>query len=314
MQHLFKCQFYFTTLLVAVLFIVGTAISDDHTDISTHEIQQTTQKPTIVILGSPHLANPGMDTFNNKMDDVLSPKRQREIQEVVKRLKAFKPTKIALEVDSKNDPEVNAKYQGYLDGTYKLKRGEGDQIGFRLAKEMEHSRVYCVDYFRDDHMIRKDRDPRLTDRRAFAKAHNQEHLLYTPPVINGKMTEDKDGKIWIESEKYESILDMYIQGNLPEWNNLNHQAYLRQARVGLGDEYPGANWLAYFWYPRNLKIFVNLTRITESTDDRILLIIGSGHVFLVQQFLEDSGDYIIESPLKYLNTDETEKPASEKTD
>ena len=29
MQRLFKCQSYFMTLLVAVLFIVGTATSDD---------------------------------------------------------------------------------------------------------------------------------------------------------------------------------------------------------------------------------------------------------------------------------------------
>ena len=311
MIALMKDTLYLIMLLTGMLFIIGIATSDDQTDVSTEGIKQMTQKTTVMILGSPHLANPGMDTFNDKMDDVLTLKRQREIQEVVKRLKAFKPTKIALEVDSKRDTEVNAKYQGYMNGTYKLKRGEGDQIGFRLAKEMEHSKVYCVDHFRDAHMIRKDRDPRLTDRRAFAKAHNQEHLLYTPPVINGKMTEDEEGKIWIESEKYESILDMYIQHNRPEWNNLNHQAYLRQARVGLDDEYPGANWLAYFWYPRNLKIFVNLTRITESTGDRILLIIGAGHGFLIRQFLEDSGDYILESPLKYLNASDAEKSSSE---
>ena len=304
MEALVKCKFYFLTLLAIVLVIPGTAISNDQTDISIGETKQVSKKTTIMVLGSPHLANPGMDTYNSKMDDMLAPKRQREIQEVVKRLKAFKPTKIALEVDSERDTEVNAKYQGYLDGTYKLKRGEGDQIGFRLAKKMGHSKVYCVDHFRDAHMIRKDREPHLTDAGAFAKQNNQEHLLYTPPFFEGKMTQDEDGKTWIEPEKYESVLDMYIQCNLPEWDTLNHQAYLRQARVGLGDEYPGANWLAYFWYPRNLKIFVNLTRITESNDDRILLIIGAGHGFLIRQFLEDSGDYIVESPLKYLNATE----------
>ena len=107
---------------------------------------------------------------------------------------------------------------------------------------------------------------------------------------------------------------MYIQGNEPQGRRADHQAYLRSARIGLGAQYPGANWVAHSWYARNLKIFVNLTRITESTEDRILLIIGAGHVFLVQQFLEDSGDYIVESPLKYLNADAAEKPTSEETD
>ena len=85
---------------------------------------------------------------------------------------------------------------------------------------------------------------------------------------------------------------------------MSHRAYLHDARIGLGDKYPGADWLAHIWYARNLKIFVNLTRITESDDDRIFLIIGGGHLFLVRQFLEDSGDYIIESPLKYLKTED----------
>ncbi|MYA98728.1 hypothetical protein F4X90_03455 [Candidatus Poribacteria bacterium] len=83
-------------------------------------------------------------------------------------------------------------------------------------------------------------------------------------------------------------------------HKINNIPPLIAAQIGVGDQYVGLDWLLR-WYERNLKIFVNLTRITESADDRILLIIGAGHVFLVQQFLEDSGDYIIESPLKYLD-------------
>ena len=108
---------------------------------------------------------------------------------------------------------------------------------------------------------------------------------------------------------------MYIRDNDPEGIRIDHQQYIRRiARVGLGDQYPGANWLSHYWYDRNLKIYVNLTRITESADDRILLIIGAGHVYLVQQFLEESGDYIIESPLKYLEVDDADQPVSEETD
>ncbi len=105
-------------------------------------------KPTIMILGSEHLANPGADTFNRKMDDVLAPKRQRELEQLTQQLTEFKPTKVALEIDEeRSDADVQEKYQGYLNGTYELTRSEGDQIGFRLAKQMGHSKVYCVDYF-----------------------------------------------------------------------------------------------------------------------------------------------------------------------
>ena len=317
MQRLFKFQFYLTTLLAAMLFIVGTAISADQTDVSTEGIKQMTQKPTIMILGSTHLANPGADVYNTKMDDVLAPKRQGEIEHLVRLLKAYQPTKITFEQDPSQDAEINANYQGYLKGAYELKRSEIDQIGFRLAKQMGHSKVYGVDYW-----PWPDRNPffpdgfdwALVDYRKFAETHNQEHFLLPPPLLDGKITKDKNGTTWIEPEKYEPIIDMYIRFNKPEGRFADHQVYLQIARVGLGDQYPGANWVSHSWYDRNLKIYVNLTRIAESADDRILLIIGAGHVYLVQQFLEESGDYIIESPLKYLKADDAEKPVSEETD
>ena len=272
-----------------------------------------TQKPTVMILGSSHLANPGMDGSNPKMDDVLAPKRQHEIKQLVEQLNAFNPTKIALEVDFSRNAEINAKYQGYLKGTYQLTRGEGNQIGYRLAKQLGHPKVYCVDYFRNyseepDGFFPEDFDWDLVNPDKFAKANNQEHLMEQPPTAEGKVTQDADGTIWIEPEKYEPIIDMYRRLNQPEGIRADHQEYLRIARVGLGDQYPGANWVGRLWYTRNLKIFVNLTRITESADDRILLIIGAAHVFLVQQFLEDSGDYIVESPLQYLEAGAMEAP------
>ncbi len=320
MQRLFKCQFYLIMLFAAVLFMIGAAISDDHTDVSTQEIQQMPQKPTVMILGSTHLANDGLDVYNTKMDDVRAPKRQREIEQLVEQLKEFKPTKIALERDEKtHGAGTQTEYQGYLKGTYELKRNEHDQIGFRLAKQMGHPKLYCVDYRidyrKDDPIIPfDDFDLTLIDYIGFAKTHNQEHLL-PPPPTEGKLTQGEKGVTWIEPEKYVPIIDMYIRGNDSEGIRMDHQQYIRWiARVGLGDQYPGANWVAHSWYARNLKIFVNLTRITESADDRILLIIGAGHVFLVQQFLEDSGDYIVESPLKYLNADTAEKSTSEETD
>ena len=104
-------------------------------------------KPIVMILGSTHLANPGSNAVNIKMDDVLAPKRQREIEQLVTQLKAYQPTKIAFEQDPSQDAEINANYQGYLKGTYELKRGEDHQIGFRLAKQMGHPKVYGVDYW-----------------------------------------------------------------------------------------------------------------------------------------------------------------------
>jgi hypothetical protein len=46
---------------------------------------------------------------------------------------------------------------------------------------------------------------------------------------------------------------------------------------------------------------VNLTRLVGSPDERILLIIGAGHAYLLRQFARESGFFRLESPLDYLD-------------
>ena len=265
------------------------------------KIEDTGDKARVMILGSIFFSNPGGSRFNTRMDDVLAPERQREMEQLVTQLKAFNPTKISVYTDQSFDAELNANYQGYLEGTYELTRNYKEQIGFRLAKQMGHSRLYSIADLPKHRPIRDKIDDHLMDFDAFAEMHNQEHLLPTMSSDGQKIRRGADGTLWVEHEEYEPLVDMYIRINEPEEIITSHRGYLRTARIGLGDQYPGANWVAHWWYAHNLKNFVNLTRITESTDDRILLIVGGDYVYLIQRFLQDSGDYIVESPLQYLN-------------
>jgi hypothetical protein len=270
--------------------------------------EDTGDKARVMILGSIFFSNPRINRFNTRMDDVLAPQRQSEMEQLVTQLKAFNPTKIAVHTDRSFNAELNANYQGYLDGTYELTRRYTEQIGFRLAKQMGHSKLYGVAESQKHRPIRDKIDDHLMNFDAFAEMHNQEHLLPTVSSGGQKIRRGADGTLWVEQEVYEPLIDMYIRMNEPEQAYTDHQEYLRIARIGLEDQYPGANWVVHWWYAHNLKNFVNLTRITESTDDRILLLVGTGHVYLIQQFLEDSGDYIVESPLQYLNANEAETP------
>ena len=131
-----------------------------------------TQKPTIMILGSGHLANHGRDMVNYKMDDVLTSKRQHEIRQLVKRLKRFEPTKIAVEVEPEDDAALQTRYQGYLKGSYQLRHSEVEQIGFRLAEERGHCKVYPVNWNKPAPV-----DLAKVNYVAFAEANNQKHLL-----------------------------------------------------------------------------------------------------------------------------------------
>jgi hypothetical protein len=254
------------------------------------------QKPTIMVLGTYHMANPGRDVVNVKADDVLTPKRQREIEQLVELLKNFKPTKIAVEVASEKEAELQVKYQNYLNGSYQLGQGEGEQIGFRLAKKMGHNKVYPVDWNKMPPV-----DIATIDYESFAETSNQKALL-EGAYSKGR----RDAAKWEETQKTASVIDLLRSGNQDENIREGHKVYFTIAQIGFGDQYIGANWVQC-WYGRNLKIFVNLTRITESPDDRILLVIGSGHLRPLQHFNEESGYYIWESPLKYLNKHEIKR-------
>ena len=257
-------------------------------------------KPTIMILGTYHMANPEADAVNFEADDVLTAKRQRELQQLIEQLARFKPTKIAVEADISLDAEVNAEYQDYLNGVYQPGRSEGDQVSFPLAQKMQHLKIYCVDWF-----SRADEEEPV-DVEAFAKAHNQSGLLEKADAMVQAMAQAPLNTL-AEVQKTGSVIDMLRFLNQEETirglHEINTLPQFTLAQIGDADHYVGLDWLLG-WYERNLKIFVNLTRITESDDDRILLMIGAGHVFLVQQYLEDSGNYIIESPLKYLKTED----------
>src|SRR5215510_11390395 len=106
--------------------------------------EPTAARTEVLVLGTYHMANPGRDIVNLKVDDVLAPKRQAEIAQLVEVLKKFNPTKIAVEAELGSD-RIPRRYSDYVAGKYDLTANEVEQIGFRLAKQLGHKTVFPVD-------------------------------------------------------------------------------------------------------------------------------------------------------------------------
>lgn len=53
------------------------------------------------------------------------------------------------------------------------------------------------------------------------------------------------------------------------------------------------------WSRRNLQIFSNLTRIVDSGEDRVFLLLGQGHIPILRDLAVDYPDFCLESPLPY---------------
>ncbi len=247
-------------------------------------------KPTLVILGTYHMSATRTNIINREVDDITSPERQRQVVKLVEKLKEFKPTKIALECDIEDDAKVHEFYNQYLGGTRQLSKNETNQIGFRLAKELGHKKVYCVDWgiFPED--------PLYWYEKYAAKDAELNNFL---KGVNEDLKKDVDA----ETEKLVrlSVTDQLIFLNQPERAEESHQRYFEIMRIGRGQEYVGANYLSWL-YGRNMKIFNNITRITDSMNDRILVVYGNGHLKLLNQFAKESSFYTVESPLKHLKS------------
>ena len=245
-------------------------------------------KPTLMLLGTYHMGAQGNNTVKLTPDDVTSPERQKQIVELVSQLKRFKPTKIALECDVADEAKVAEKYDQYLAGTYHLSKNETNQIGFRLAKELGHKKVYCVDWGifpKDpDYYYEKysEQDPEFD---SFLKK------LYANLRLRVDAGYKQVSKLSIARQ-----LSYY---NQPAQIERDNQLYFEFMRIGRADKYVGANYVSW-WYGRNMKIFDNIIRITDSAQDRILVVYGSGHLKLLTEFAQQSGFYKLESPLPYL--------------
>ena len=252
--------------------------------------QDAKTKPTLVVLGTYHMGTPGNNVINGKVDDISTPERQKQIVELVEKLKKFKPTKIAVECDVEDDAKTQEIYNKYLSGKYELTKNETNQIGFRLAKDSGHKKVYCVDWgiFPDD--------PLYNYGKYAAKDAELDKFL------KGVFQKIKE-RIDAENQKLFklSVTDQLILLNQPDRIEKDHQDYFDLMRIGRGSEYVGANYLSW-WYGRNMKILSNIIRINDSPNDRILVIYGAGHNKLLTQLTKESGFYNIESPLKYLQS------------
>jgi hypothetical protein len=231
--------------------------------------------PKVMVLGTPHFANPGRDVVNIDVEDILVPERQEEIRALIEQLAEFRPTHIAVEWLQTDQDRLTELYERYIDGSHELGRGEEEQIGMRLAAHLGHKRIYAVDW------------------NGFPPGELEAYNWL-------EWGENNDRQDWIAAMRdpdrsglkvelgERSVTRWLLEVNSEDVLAQGHRRYFNYAMLGDQDHQPGANWLGH-WYARNMRIFANLVRLTSDPDDRILVIYGSGHAYLLRQFVLESG-------------------------
>ncbi|HWW15932.1 MAG TPA: DUF5694 domain-containing protein [Candidatus Dormibacteraeota bacterium] len=228
---------------------------------------QSDARPEILVLGTYHMANRGRDIFNLQADDVLSPKRQQEMAQVIEALKKFHPTKIAIEADIESQV-AGQKYSDYLAGKYTLSRDETDQIGYRLAKELGLHAVYPVNVDGEFPVQRVSN---------YAKATGRAEKFDAIMAAAGARVKEQD-----EFLRSHTVFEMLEYINSDAMVAKDVAVYYASIPFGEPGDYAGSDLVA-LWYQRNIRIYHNIVALIDSPSDRILVIYGAGHLGWLQQ-------------------------------
>jgi hypothetical protein len=239
------------------------------------------QPVKVMVVGTFHMANPGKDIHNTKVDDVLTPRRQAEIAAITEQLLRFKPTKVMAEWSAAT---VAERYKGYLDGTLPPSRNEVVQLGFRLAKTARAVGMYGIDV---------DGDFPFEQVQSFAKEHGSEELLRSL-LEAGEI----DAKIETEMFAKQSIGASLRYLNERPRIAAHHSFYRQMLRVGAGDAQPGVE-LVTAWYKRNFWICANLIQLSKP-GDRIVVFYGAGHAFLLRECVQQTPGFELVEANDYL--------------
>ncbi len=246
---------------------------------------QADKRIEVLTLGSFHFAFHNLDLIKTNTEDqidVLDPKYQQEIEEIVERIAKFKPTIIAIERDPGNQSKYDSLYNQYLLGNYHLRRGEEEQIGFRIAKMMKLKTLYCVNAWGRDYEVldsvleNKDSLENKKFMQFFTKYADTIKQYFPKPIfktkgIRAELIQKND------SENIKSDFGTYLLGIFKYETKDN--------------EYFGPDFVTGWWFNRNLRIFRNIQRIEAKPTDRILVIFGAGHMNLLNLFFNSSPEY-----------------------
>lgn len=283
-----RCRFPLFLLLSMVAAYSGAAIASGPVAPAAASLLRDRlphERPWLMVIGTPHLANHGRDVVNLQVDDVMTPARQAEIETLVAALARFAPTRVVVEHPVAAQAELDARYADYRAGRYALGRSEMDQIGLRLAARLDLPRVDAGDW-----NGMPPGDIASMDWDAYARRTGKDAVVAAIRDPRGAEGAIPAGV---------ALVDTLARMNTPQALADRHRRYYDYAMLGDDVEAPGANWLAN-WHGRNLRIFARLVRLAPGPRERVLVIYGAGHAPLLRQFAEQSGAFLMVDPVPYL--------------
>ncbi|NGP77903.1 hypothetical protein G3570_14740 [Balneolaceae bacterium YR4-1] len=263
--------------MIEPVTVMGQQTTEGEQFIKEKFFEQEEPSIEVLVVGSFH--------FNSVPEfyDMESEEKQSEIYTLVNNLAEFRPDKIALEFERKDSSYVDSLYRAYRNDNHELRVNEREQVGFRLAKQLDHQKVQAIDYKKPWGMEKvlkwaKKNDPKFVE---FVEQWQKDNARLDSILFNSKTI----GQI-LSLQASDAYLDR-IQ-----------EARMQIMEVGADENYLGIEPNASV-YKRNMRIFANLTSIADP-GDRILIVYGAGHSYFFNEFISQHPDMKLADPHRYL--------------
>lgn len=248
------------------------------------------QPVTVMVLGTWHFDNPGLDVVKMRVDDVLAPRRQREIEALADALVRFRPTRVMVEAEVREPGFAWPRYVQFSPDMLARKRDERVQVGMRVAARMGLKTVEGIDETGEADQTDYFPLDKLND---WAKAHGRSG------EIDANFGRIRTAMAAFEADQpRQSIARLLLRFNDPANILASNDSY--SAMLPLGDEkaQPGAV-LNAMWFMRNARIFSKLEQVARP-GDRVLVIYGAGHGHWLRHLAATTPGYRLEDVRPYL--------------
>lgn len=246
----------------------------------------------VMIVGTFHFDNPGRDINNVSVDPVTTPTKQVELAAVAEGLRRFHPTAVALErIAADTTTMLDERYLAFTTADLLTNADERVQIGYRLARLEDLTRVYAIDEQPGD----GERDYFPFDKVmtwATANHHEAELEALNAPVaayvadLAARQRTETLGALLAETNR----ADHPVHGNM--------DLYYGLLQFGDAVDQPGAE-LNSGWYERNAKIFAKLMTVARP-GDRIVVLYGAGHAYWLRHFVQNTPGFVLIDSVPYL--------------
>ncbi len=252
---------------------------------------QANKKPIeILVIGTFHFNNPGFDVSKYKTFDIMAELPQKQLDEIADAIAKFKPSKVFTEWELKDQLALDTLYGKYLDGSYldyvtkkfpKRKfytHNEIVQLAFRAGKKSKLKKIHSIDYtetsFDYDSLMK------------FVDTLKQPNYKKEDD-LDRKMGEKKYNDLFATNDLLKCLYAM----NTAKERIDDISWYVGKANSSdtIGT-YVGA-FLSSEWFRRNLYMLANIQKMTESSDQKVMVLAGSSHIAMFVELLKYDANF-----------------------